>query len=98
VQVYTSLKKIVVAGDYLDGSCWERRLACEARDKEERVARKSQVDQLMSAQITVYIVSRRGLPMTAGTFPQEKTMAIKDIKKKWEEKHERSASRASMDE
>jgi len=31
--VYTVQRKIVVAGDFLDGSCWERRLAVVARDK-----------------------------------------------------------------
>ena len=31
--VYTVERKIVVAGDFLNGTCWERRLACQARDK-----------------------------------------------------------------
>ena len=26
-------RKIVVAGDFLNGSCWERRLAVQARDR-----------------------------------------------------------------
>ena len=34
--VYTVQRKIVVAGDFLDGSCWERRLAALEQDKREK--------------------------------------------------------------
>jgi hypothetical protein len=39
--VYTVERKIVVAGDFLDGSCWERRKYSVARDKEARSDEKT---------------------------------------------------------
>uniref|UniRef100_A0A7S2FYQ3 JmjC domain-containing protein n=1 Tax=Haptolina brevifila TaxID=156173 RepID=A0A7S2FYQ3_9EUKA len=39
--VYTVERKIVVAGDFLDGSCWERRKYSVERDKEVRSDEKT---------------------------------------------------------
>lgn len=44
--VYTAERKIVVAGDFLNGSCWERRHAVRARDAATGVG-KSARDQLL---------------------------------------------------
>ena len=40
--VYTVQRKIVVAGDFLDGSCWERRLAALEQDKREKQAENNE--------------------------------------------------------